>query len=106
MSTVGLPTAITPPTCAFGPSNSGQTWVSLPARHAGLPPISTVGQPGPGLSGVPWLVMSPARAAGCPIVSPQLIWTREPLSASVPDDLTFSDVVASIATVGAVRLSF
>src|SRR5437773_8506115 len=27
--------------------------------------MSTAGHPGPGASGVPWLVMSPTRAAGC-----------------------------------------
>src|SRR5262245_21339886 len=31
--------------------------------------MSTVGQPGPGPSGAPWLVTSPTRAAGCPIGS-------------------------------------
>src|SRR5687768_1703529 len=29
--------------------------------------MSTAGDPGPGASGVPWLVMSPTRAAGCPM---------------------------------------
>ena len=40
------------------------------ARQAGLPPIRTVVLPGPGLSGVPWLVESVTLAAGCPIVAP------------------------------------
>ena len=53
MSTVALPTATTPPTWGFGPSESGHVWVSDPARHAGMPPMSTVGEPGPGPSGVP-----------------------------------------------------
>src|SRR6185436_15173114 len=68
--TVTLPTATTPPTCGFGPSDSGHACVSEPARQAGFPPISTVEQPGPGASGVPWLVMSPTRAAGSPIAPP------------------------------------
>src|SRR6266567_8071211 len=62
-----LPFATTPPTCGLGPSDSGQACVSATARHAGCPPIMTVAHPGPGLSGVPWLVLSPTRAAGCPI---------------------------------------
>ena len=65
--TVTLPTVTTPPTCGFRPSTSGHACVSERARHAGCPTMSTVGQPGPGARGVPWLVMSPRRAAGCPI---------------------------------------
>jgi hypothetical protein len=38
--------------------------MSAVARHAGLLPIKTVGQPGPGESGFPWLVVSPILAAG------------------------------------------
>src|SRR5262249_12384648 len=73
ISTVLLPSATTPPTCGFTPSTSGQACVSAVARHAGIPPISTVGQPGPGPSGVPWPVRSPTRAAGCPIASALLV---------------------------------
>ena len=40
------------------------TWVSVKARHAGCPPMSTFALPGPGPSGVPWLVRSPSLAAG------------------------------------------
>src|SRR6186713_2787768 len=39
----------------------------MPTRQAGRPSIDTVEDPGPGASGVPWLVMSPMRAAGWPI---------------------------------------
>ena len=35
ISTVGLPTATTPPTCGTRPLNSGQAWKSAAARHAG-----------------------------------------------------------------------
>lgn len=35
-------------------------------RHAGFPPMITVGQAGPN-SGEPWVVASPKRAAGLPI---------------------------------------
>jgi hypothetical protein len=62
--TVVLPTATTPPPWGFGPSESGHVCVSEPARHAGMPPISTVAHPGPGESGVPWLVVSATLAAG------------------------------------------
>src|SRR5262249_5844684 len=51
--TVMLPTATTPPTCGFGPSDNGQICESERARQAGCPPIKTVRQPGPGLSGLP-----------------------------------------------------
>ena len=53
MSTVTLPIATTPPTWGLGPSESGQVWVSDVARHAGMPPMSTVADPGPGPNGVP-----------------------------------------------------
>jgi hypothetical protein len=50
--TVRLPFKTTPPTWDFG-SDTGQVCESTIARHAGLPPINTLGLPGPGESGVP-----------------------------------------------------
>lgn len=62
--TVVLPTAITPPTWGFRTSTRGHVCISEIALQAGRPPIRTFTLPGPGARGVPWLVMSPIRAAG------------------------------------------
>jgi hypothetical protein len=61
--TVTLPMATVPPTWGTVPVNMGQAWKSADARQAGIPPMSTVGLPGPGPNGVPWLVKSPTLAA-------------------------------------------
>jgi hypothetical protein len=69
--TVTLPMATIPPTCGTVPVRRGQVWKSMVALHAGFPPIKTFTLPGPGLSGVPWLVKSPTRAAGG--IAPSLV---------------------------------
>src|SRR4029077_6649590 len=99
INTVPLPAGTFPPTCGRAPLTRGQTWKSLSARHAGCPPMSTVGHPGPGPSGVPWLVKSPSRAAG--LRMPQLMLMIEPCSVSLPDDFNSRLLLDSIETCGA-----
>ena len=104
--TVMLPTATTPPTCGFRPSTSGQACVSDAARHAGCPPISTVGQPGPGAErrAVARRDRRGVRQA-VPSCLPQLMFTSAPRMVSVALALSSSVPVASIVIVAALMLS-
>src|SRR5215472_3897880 len=64
MRTVALPIITEPAPSAPETLVAGQACWSMTALQAGSPPIITLGLPGPGLKGLPWVVASVTRAAG------------------------------------------
>jgi len=64
MRTVGLPSMTMPTPSGPEMLTMGQACWSIMARQAGRPPMRTLTLPGPGASGMPWVVRSVMRAAG------------------------------------------
>jgi hypothetical protein len=64
MRTVGLPSMTMPKPSGPEMLTMGQACWSIMARQAGRPPMRALTLPGPGASGMPWVVRSVMRAAG------------------------------------------